>query len=180
MLDGGESTCAILHRFQDGHDPFFTDKIEYFRYFTYIAVVFFHKNSCKKKLSKYNKLDLSIKYTLKKSIIFFTYVIMSSLMKLTSENFTETIRSGLTLVDFWAEWCGPCRMMLPILEDFADNAPEGVTVAKLNVDEAQNIAAQFRIMSIPTLLLFKDGEVVDNRVGVQSEDELRKMIQEHQ
>lgn len=93
---------------------------------------------------------------------------------LNSENFESTIQSGVTLVDFWAEWCGPCQQMLPTLEDFSADMEWKMTVAKVNVDENPNIAAQYRVMSIPTLIVFKDGEMVDQMVGVQSKDTLNE------
>jgi thioredoxin 1 len=75
---------------------------------------------------------------------------------LNKETFEKTISSGVTLVDFWAEWCGPCQMMLPILDQFSDLMGDKMTVAKVNVDENPEIAGQFRVMSIPTLIVFKD------------------------
>ena len=93
---------------------------------------------------------------------------------LNGDNFKDTIASGVTLVDFWAEWCGPCQQMLPILEDFSAEMGEKMTVAKVNVDENPNIAAEFRVMSIPTLIVFKDGEMVDQMVGVKQIDELKE------
>jgi len=75
---------------------------------------------------------------------------------LNKDNFEETIKSGVTLVDFWAEWCGPCQMMLPVLDQFAESMEGKMTVAKVNVDENVEIAGKFRVMSIPTLIVFKD------------------------
>ena len=79
-------------------------------------------------------------------------------------NFKDEIASGVTLVDFWAEWCGPCQMMLPILEDLSAKMEGKAKIAKVNVDENPALAAQFRVMSIPTLLVMKDGEVVEQLV----------------
>ena len=91
---------------------------------------------------------------------------------LNKENFEETIKSGVTLVDFWAEWCGPCQMMLPILDQFSDSMGDKMTVAKVNVDESPEVAGQFRVMSIPTLIVFKDGAPVETLVGVKQASEL--------
>ena len=85
-------------------------------------------------------------------------------VQLNKENFEDTIKSGVTLVDFWAEWCGPCQMMLPILDQFSDSMGDKMTVAKVNVDENPEIAGQFRVMSIPTLIVFKDGAPVETLV----------------
>lgn len=86
---------------------------------------------------------------------------------ITQDNFEETIKSGVILVDFWAEWCGPCQMMLPILEDFSKLMEGKMNVGKINVDENQALAAQFRVMSIPTLIIFKDWKAVETLVWVQ-------------
>ncbi len=91
---------------------------------------------------------------------------------LNKDNFNETIKTWVTLVDFWAEWCGPCQMMLPILDEFSKTMEWKMTVAKVNVDEAPEIAWQFRVMSIPTLIVFKDGEPVETMVGVQQAEQL--------
>lgn len=95
------------------------------------------------------------------------------MLNITKENFNEEVLNskGLVLVDFWATWCGPCRALGPILEDFA-NEYTNVKVGKINVDEQPELASQFRVMSIPTLLLFKDREVVKKSVGLLSKDEL--------
>ena len=98
---------------------------------------------------------------------------------LNEKNFEDTIKSGVTLVDFWAEWCGPCQMMMPILEELTEIMGDKATVAKLNVDEAPSLAAQFRVMSIPTLIIFKDGQPVDQMVGVQQADALKAALEKH-
>lgn len=94
---------------------------------------------------------------------------------LNKENFEQTIASGVTLVDFWAEWCGPCQMMLPILDQFSASMEGKMTVAKVNVDENPEIAGQFRVMSIPTLIVFKDGTPVETLVWVQQADKLEEV-----
>lgn len=95
------------------------------------------------------------------------------MLNITKENFNEEVvnSKGLVLVDFWATWCGPCRALGPILEDFANEYTD-VKVGKINVDEQPELASQFRVMSIPTLLLFKDGEVIKKSVGLLSKEEL--------
>ena len=96
----------------------------------------------------------------------------------TDRNFeTEVLKSNLpVLVDFWAEWCGPCRMVSPIVEEIAKDLKGKLKVAKINVDESQDLAAQFNIMSIPTLLIFKKGEPVEQMVGAMSKDQLLARI----
>ncbi|MDD2907692.1 MAG: thioredoxin [Candidatus Gracilibacteria bacterium] len=98
---------------------------------------------------------------------------------LNGQNFDETIKSGVTLVDFWAEWCGPCQMMLPILENFSSAMEGKMKVSKVNVDEAPEIAGKFRVMSIPTLIVFKDGVAVETMVGVQQQSKLEEVCSKY-
>ena len=97
---------------------------------------------------------------------------------LTDGNFAETIGSGVTLVDFWAPWCGPCMMQGPIVEQVAEKVDGRAKVAKLNVDEGRQVAGQYGVRSIPTLIVFKDGEAVQQFVGVQSEAQLVSAIEQ--
>lgn len=102
-----------------------------------------------------------------------------SVVVLNEENFTSEVASGVVLVDFWAEWCGPCQMMLPILSDFANDIGDKIKVGKINVDENPALAQQFRVMSIPTLIVLKDGKPVEMMVGVKQKDELNEIIGKH-
>jgi thioredoxin 1 len=94
-------------------------------------------------------------------------------------NFAENIKEGVALVDFWAEWCGPCQVMLPILADFAKETEWKVKVCKVNVDEAPALASQFRIMSIPSLLVFKDWKLVESKVWVHNKEQLNEICSKY-
>ena len=96
----------------------------------------------------------------------------------TDATFEADIASGLVLVDFWAEWCGPCQAMLPRLEEFAKIQTD-VKVVKCNVDECGETASKFRIMSIPTIIVFKNGVRVEQAVGLKTGDELLEMVAKH-
>jgi thioredoxin 1 len=91
--------------------------------------------------------------------------------ELTTQTFPSTIAKGATIVDFWAPWCGPCRMMAPIFEEVSKEFPK-VTFAKINVDDANDIAASNDVMSIPTLILYKDGKEVTRLTGALPKEEL--------
>lgn len=96
---------------------------------------------------------------------------------LTKDNFKKEVLDSKSpiLVDFWATWCGPCQMMLPIIEDFAKSNPD-IKVGKVNVDEQPELAGEYGIMSIPTLIAFKNGEIYRTRLGITPKDELKKMF----
>ena len=89
---------------------------------------------------------------------------------LTAQNFAHKTKNGVVLVDFWADWCMPCKMMAPILNEVAVATDGTATIYKLNVDEQQQVAAQYGIRSIPTMILFKDGKEVERIVGVKTKD----------
>lgn len=105
---------------------------------------------------------------------------MSNVKAVNESNFdNEVLNAGQpVLVDFWAPWCGPCKMLGPVVEKLADENTERISVAKINVDENKNIAAQFGIRGIPTLVFFKDGSEVKRIVGVQGQPQLQKVIDE--
>ena len=99
---------------------------------------------------------------------------------LTDARFEEETSQGLVLVDFWAPWCGPCRMQGPILEQLAEEIHEDdLKIFKMDVDENPETPASFGIMSIQTLVLKKDGQVVDKVIGVHTKDQLKELIQAH-
>jgi thioredoxin 1 len=97
---------------------------------------------------------------------------MGAATELTAATFEETIGSGVTLVDFWAEWCGPCKMIAPAIDALAEEYDGKATIAKVNVDNESDLAMKFNVSSIPTLLVFKDGEVAETFIGVRSKDDL--------
>jgi len=99
-------------------------------------------------------------------------------LTITKHNFDqEVVNSGKTvLVDFWAPWCGPCRMIAPTIDEIARTAPENVVVGKINIDEEPELAAKYGVMSIPTLIVFKDGKVAAKEVGVRPKDAILEML----
>lgn len=101
-----------------------------------------------------------------------------SVLKITSENFEEEVlKSDKTvLIDFYADWCGPCRMMGPIVEEIANTVGENVKVGKVNVDDNQELAVKFGIMSIPTLIIFKNGKPVESLIGVRDKAEIMEKL----
>jgi len=96
---------------------------------------------------------------------------------LTTSEFDGAIASGLCLVDFWATWCGPCRMLAPVIENLAASYDGSVKVCKVDIDQEMDLASRFGVMSIPTVILFKDGVKVAQSVGVQPEDAFVRMIE---
>ena len=102
-------------------------------------------------------------------------------LELTDQNFDQEIKEfkGVALVDFWAPWCGPCKMQGPIVAELAEELKDKAKVAKLNVDENQTKAGEWQVMSIPTLKIFKDGKDVETMVGLQSKESLLEKIKKH-
>ncbi|MFP7493371.1 thioredoxin [Terribacillus saccharophilus] len=102
-----------------------------------------------------------------------------AIVNATDANFNTETGQGLVLADFWATWCGPCKMIAPVLEEIDGEMSDKVKIVKLDVDENQATAGKFGVMSIPTLLLFKDGEVVDQVIGYQPKEALVELVNKH-
>ena len=100
----------------------------------------------------------------------------AAVKELNDSTFETATASGVSLVDFWAPWCGPCRMQGPIVDELASEIGDKATIAKVNVDDSPSIAAKFGIRSIPTIYIMKDGQVAEQFVGVQTKENLQKAI----
>ena len=96
--------------------------------------------------------------------------------QLTDENFEQEIKSGAVLVDFYADWCGPCKMMTPVLEEFAENKAGSVSVAKLDIDANPSVTQKYQVTAVPTLILFKDGEPIKTIVGLKDYPQLDSLV----
>ena len=106
---------------------------------------------------------------------------MSKPIELTDENLEETLSSSSVpvLVDYWAEWCGPCKMVAPVLEELAAELDGKLNIGKVDVDSNRDSATKQNVMSIPTLILFKDGQPIDQRIGALTKNQLQEFINEH-
>lgn len=96
---------------------------------------------------------------------------------LNDENFDEGVAKGVALVDFYADWCGPCRMIAPIINELADEMHSQATIAKVDIEHAQRIAGSFQVTSIPTLILFKNGQEIERITGIRDKDTLKALLQ---
>ena len=105
---------------------------------------------------------------------------MADIKQITPENFDTVVNDSLpVLVDFWAPWCGPCRSLSPIVDEVADELAGKLVVAKCNVDDNQELAMKFGVMSIPTLIVFKNGEEIDRSVGALPKARLQALLEKH-
>ncbi|HCX9124862.1 TPA: thioredoxin [Staphylococcus aureus] len=102
-----------------------------------------------------------------------------AIVKVTDADFDSKVESGVQLVDFWATWCGPCKMIAPVLEELAADYEGKADILKLDVDENPSTAAKYEVMSIPTLIVFKDGQPVDKVVGFQQKENLAEVLDKH-
>jgi thioredoxin 1 len=103
---------------------------------------------------------------------------MSKLISVTEKSFSSIIAKGTVLVDFSAEWCGPCKMLSPILEELAEELKDSVNIVKIDIDQEQNLASTFEITSVPTLILFKDGKEIYRTQGVKDRKTLKNLLQQ--
>ncbi|MGX7024535.1 thioredoxin [Vagococcus hydrophili] len=101
------------------------------------------------------------------------------LLPITDQEFTEETAEGLVMAQFWAPWCGPCRMQSPILEQVSENYVDQIKFVKINVDENPETSQKYGIMSIPNMILLKDGELVENIVGLHQKEQLKMILDKH-
>jgi len=101
---------------------------------------------------------------------------MGKYIELNNDNFEATTKEGVSMVDFWAPWCGPCRMIAPVIEELAEDFDGKANICKVNTDEQQDLAMQFGVRSIPTIVFMKDGEIVDTMIGAASKEAFAEKI----
>lgn len=106
---------------------------------------------------------------------------MSNVVKLNADTFNELVMENdrAVLVDFYADWCGPCKMLAPVIDEVADDLSGKAVVAKLNIDEARDIAIEYQVASIPTLMVFKGGAVVETMVGARPKTDILRAVESH-
>lgn len=106
---------------------------------------------------------------------------MSNVVKLNADTFNEVVMENnqTVLVDFYADWCGPCKMLAPVIDEVADDLSGKAVVAKLNIDEARDIAIEYQVASIPTLMVFKGGAVVETMVGARPKTDILRAVESH-
>lgn len=104
---------------------------------------------------------------------------MSKYIELTLENYKENTQSGVALVDFWAPWCGPCRMISPVIDQLADEYEGKAKICKVNTEEQEELTVQNQVRSIPTILFYKDGEIVDQLIGMTTKAALEEKINKY-
>lgn len=100
-----------------------------------------------------------------------------SVKQISDATFNNEVEAGIVLVDFWAPWCGPCKIIAPILDELSAEIGDAAKIVKINVDDNPESASKYNVMSIPTLLVFKDGQLVDQMVGVQPKEKLKAVIE---
>ena len=101
---------------------------------------------------------------------------MAGYIELTEQNFNDTIQDGVVMVDFWAPWCGPCRMIAPVIDKLAEDYKGKAKICKVNTDEQQDLASKFGIRSIPTIHFYKDGQKVDELIGAATEQDFKNKL----
>jgi len=101
---------------------------------------------------------------------------MAGYIELTAENFDTTVNDGVSLVDFWAPWCGPCKMIAPVIDELAAEFDGKANICKVNTDEQQDLAVKYGVRSVPTILFMKNGEIVDQVIGAQSKQALADKV----
>ncbi len=104
---------------------------------------------------------------------------MSKYIELTQENYKDTVKEGVSLVDFWAPWCGPCRMISPIIDQLANKYESKAKICKVNTEEQEALTAENQVRSVPTILFYKDGEVVDQLIGATTKAALEEKINKY-